>query len=276
MATKKPFFSIIIPALNEEKYLPHLLMDLTQQSFQDFEVILVDGHSDDQTITKAGLFSKKLPSLKIINSPKRHVCVQRNLGAQVARANILIFSDADNRLPPYFLQGIKYRWESENVDILSPFITPDIQTPQNNTISTALNLFLDLQMSIKPRFLLESCIIVNKDCFKTIHGFDETISYSEGTIFLETAIVHNFRAKIIKDPTYSFSFRRLKKFGTAKVISGAVGIQLMDLLGIEQKQINLSKLYPMLGGNSYSTNYKIQKNKISKFLKNIAKILKEF
>lgn len=272
----KPFFSIIIPALNEEQYLPSLLENLVCQTFKDFEVIVVDGHSDDHTVAKAKTFKSRLPALTILTSQKRHVCTQRNLGAKSAKADILIFCDADNRLPPYFLQGIKYRWESENVDILSPFITPDIQTPQNNTISTALNLFLDLQMSIKPRFLLESCIIVNKDCFKTIHGFDETINYSEGTIFLETAISHNFRAKIIKDPTYSFSFRRLKKFGTAKVISGAVGIQLMDLLGIEQKQINLSKLYPMLGGNAYSANYKIQKNKISKFLKNIAKILKDF
>ncbi|PIR99204.1 hypothetical protein COT87_00775, partial [Candidatus Collierbacteria bacterium CG10_big_fil_rev_8_21_14_0_10_44_9] len=229
----------------------------------------------DATVKIAKKFSRLLP-LTIINSPKRHVCTQRNLGTKAAKADVFIFSDADNRLPPYFLQGIKYRWESENVDILSPFITPDIQTPQNNTISTTLNLFLDLQMSLKPRFLLESCIIVNKDCFNTIHGFDETVSYSEGTIFLETAIVHNFRAKIIKDPTYSLSFRRLKKYGTAKFISGAVGIQLMDLLGIDQKRIKLNKLYPMLGGSVYDSRYKINKTKIAKFLKNITEILKDF
>jgi len=55
----KPFFSIIIPALNEEKYLPHLLDDLTKQTFRDFEVILVDGNSSDATVAKANL----LPNL---------------------------------------------------------------------------------------------------------------------------------------------------------------------------------------------------------------------
>ncbi|MFH1244651.1 MAG: glycosyltransferase, partial [bacterium] len=56
MATKKPFFSLIIPALNEAKYLPLLLDDLSKQTFLDFEVIVVDGNSDDQTVAKAKSF----------------------------------------------------------------------------------------------------------------------------------------------------------------------------------------------------------------------------
>jgi len=49
----KPFFSIVIPTLNEEKCLPRLLDDLTQQKEKDFEVIVIDGRSDDQTVKKA-------------------------------------------------------------------------------------------------------------------------------------------------------------------------------------------------------------------------------
>ena len=48
----EPFFSIIIPTLNEEKYLPLLLSDLEHQLFTDFEVIVVDGKSADKTVTK--------------------------------------------------------------------------------------------------------------------------------------------------------------------------------------------------------------------------------
>jgi hypothetical protein len=143
-------------------------------------------------------------------------------------------------------------------------------------VATALNIFLDLQMQIKPRFLLESCVIISRNCFQQVGGFDEQVDYNEGTAFLESASKLNFLAKVIKDPAYTFSFRRMRKYGSAKVISGAIGIQLMDLLGVEQNQLNLSKLYPMLGGNSYNANYQIQKNKISKFLKNITKILKDF
>ena len=272
----QPHFSIIVPALNEAKYLPHLLDDLYSQTFQDFEVIIVDGKSTDQTVTRARAYAKLLPSLKIITSPKRHVCTQRNLGAKHAKANILIFSDADNRLPPYFLQGIKYRWEALKVDLLSPFITPDDNSTQNKTITSAINLFLDLQMNIKPHFLLEACFIVSKKCFVEIEGFNENINYGEGTVFMDKFISNNFQAKIIKDPAYTYSLRRIKKYGTAKIINNVVGLQLMDLFGLNQEKIKLDKLYPMLGGSVYNSKYNIKKNKVSKFLKNIAKILQDF
>ena len=77
-----PFFSIVIPALNEEHYLPRLLLDLSKQTFQDFEVILVDAKSDDDTIGMAKQFEKKFGTLTILNSDKRNVAHQRNLGSQ--------------------------------------------------------------------------------------------------------------------------------------------------------------------------------------------------
>lgn len=272
---KIPFFSIIIPTLNEEKYLPKLLGDLSTQTFNDFEVIIVDGKSDDNTINIANSFRDSLPALRVIKSPKRHVCTQRNLGAKSSLTEVLIFSDADNRLPPYFLQGIKYRWELEKVNILSPLLEPDKKSPGNRNIAVAINLFLDLQMSIKPHFLLESCVIIDKNCFMKVGGFDEKTNYGEGTVFMDKAIELGYSAKIIKDPTYSFSFRRLKKYGTARIVSNTIRLQLMDLLGLDQGKINLGKLYPMLGGNSYKVNYKINKNKVSKFIKNFKKILQD-
>lgn len=272
----KPFFSIIIPTLNEAKYLPLLLEDLSNQTYQNFEVIIVDGKSDDQTIAKAKSFRSKLPALKIATSSKRHVCIQRNLGTKQATADIFIFSDADNRFPPYFLQGIKYRWELLGVDLLSPFITPDEDTPQNKSITNAINIFLDLQMNIKPHFLLEACFVVSKKCFLQVGGFNEEVNYGEGTIFMDKIIWNNFQAKIIKDPTYTYSLRRIKKYGTAKTINNVFKLQLMDLFGLDQEKIKLAKLYPMLGGNIYTSKYNIKKNKISKFIKNITKILKDF
>jgi glycosyltransferase involved in cell wall biosynthesis len=271
----KPFFSIIIPTLNEAKYLPKLLTDLSEQTFKDFEVVIVDGSSTDKTVELATTFKSKM-KLSILASTKRHVCTQRNLGANSAKAEILIFSDADNRLPPYFLQGLKYRCESEGLDIISPLICATASTPQNNTIAAALNVFLELDMSIKPRHLLESCFLINKECFLAIGGFDETIDYAEGNALLARAMHLGYTAKTVKDPNYEFSFRRLKKYGTAKTISNTVRLQILDLIGIEPGNINLKKIYPMLGGKSYNTKYKIQKNKISKFLKNISKLLKDF
>ena len=248
----KPFFSIIIPTLNESRYLPNLLSDLTSQTFQDFEVIIVDGHSDDQTVAKAKLFESKLPSLQILTSDKRHVCAQRNIGAKAATSPILIFSDADNRLPPYFLQGLKYRWESSDVGILACWLKPDISNRQNDAVALAINTFLELQANLKPTYLLEAMISVQKECFNSIGGFDESINYAEGKSFIQAAISLGFSSKIVRDPTYTFSFRRLRKYGVLSVAGRLARMELSELLGPEFHRFQAKKLYPMIGGTLFN------------------------
>lgn len=242
----KPQFSIIIPALNEEKYLPRLLGDLSRQTFSDFEVIVVDGHSDDQTTTKIKLFHQKLPLLTIITSPKRHVCTQRNLGAKRAKANTFIFMDADVQINPSFLLGIKYRLETNPADLFLPYLKPDIKSRQNETIATAINLFSDLQMSIKPRFLPETMVIISKKAFLAIKGFDESLNYAEGKLFIQNVFNLGFSIKVIKDPVYTCSFRRLRKFGILNLVSRIAKLELAELLGPEFKSSQAKKLYPML------------------------------
>jgi glycosyltransferase involved in cell wall biosynthesis len=269
MVKQKPFFSIIIPTLNEEKYLPHLLSDLSSQTFRDFEVIIVDGHSDDQTINVAKNYAKKLPKLTILTSPKRHVCVQRNLGASHAKSTILIFSDADNRLPSYFLQGIKYRWESSAVDILACWLAPDPVSAGNNVLASAMNLFLEIQNNVKPTYLMESMAIISKKCFSHIGGFDESMNYAEGKSIIQAANTLGYASKVIHDPLYGFSFRRFKKYGMLKVASHVAQLELSSLLGIDAVNLNAEKLYPMAGGKLFTQDKKVK----TKFQKNIAKLM---
>lgn len=268
----KPLFSVIIPALNEAKYLPHLLEDLSKQSFTDFEVIVVDGNSTDQTVAKAQSFAGLLPSLTILTSPKRHVCTQRNLGASHAKSDILIFSDADNRFPPYFFQGLKYRWESNQVDILSCWLIPDIRNRQNEAIALAINTFFELQNNVKPKYLLESFFSIKKSCFEAIGGFDETINYAEGKSIIQTAVAQGFVSKIYKDPVYTFSFRRFRKYGALTIAGNLAKLELSELLGPDFHNFQAKRLYPMLGGTLFSK----PKRAKNKFLKNISKILKDF
>src|SRR3989344_8640720 len=117
-----PALSIIIPTLNEEKYLPTLLTDLSRQTYRDFEVIIVDGHSADRTVAKANLFAHRLPLFKIVDSPIRDVCRQRNLCAEEAQAETLLFLDADNRIAPHFLLGLKYRQEQSRTDFFTTWV----------------------------------------------------------------------------------------------------------------------------------------------------------
>lgn len=269
----KPFFSIIIPALNEAKYLPKLLDDLSKQTFQNFEVVVIDGKSEDKTVELAKSFTSKLPKLSLLTSERRHVCTQRNLGAKNASGEVLIFSDADNRLPPYFLQGIKYRYELLGANILSPYIEPDIKNTQNDTLAKAFNLFLDTQKNFQSRIILESLIVISSKSFSKINGFNDQIDYAEGRDIMNKAEKHLLQVERIKDPTYAFSFRRLRKFGVLGTLTRMARIGLSSLIeGNTNKKAR--QLYPMLGGALFEVDKK-NKNSFQKKFQSILKKLQE-
>ncbi|MEI8232302.1 MAG: glycosyltransferase [bacterium] len=273
----KPFFSIIIPTLNEEKYLPKLLEDLSHQTFKDFEVIVVDARSKDKTVARAKSYLNLLPSLHILTSEKRHVCIERNLGADHAKSDLLIFSDADNRLPSYFLQGIKYRLESTPCDIAYTWIAPEKNTPQYKVIASAINLYYDAEVALlKSPAGMESMIIVKKDIFYQAGMFDTNINLGEGRYLAQAIEKIGGIPAIFKDPQYTYSLRRLQRFGTIRTASAVARSEILALLSMPSPQKDLfPKLYPMLGGGVYDQRVKLNKRKLPKFLKNIQKILRE-
>jgi glycosyltransferase involved in cell wall biosynthesis len=57
---EQPFFSIVIPCYNSESYLQETLKSIKEQSFQDFEVVLVDDHSTDTSLQQAQRLFKDL------------------------------------------------------------------------------------------------------------------------------------------------------------------------------------------------------------------------
>lgn len=82
--------SVIIPTLNEEAFLECLLKSLKRQTCQKFEIIIVDGGSNDKTVQIA-----KKYNAKIITRPKTPEFESRNIGGKIANGEILLFTSAD-------------------------------------------------------------------------------------------------------------------------------------------------------------------------------------
>lgn len=85
--------SVIIPTFNEEKALPSTLLHLLEQP-GDYEVIVVDGGSDDQTCA----IVQAEPRVRLLTAPKGRAS-QMNAGAKEARGEWVLFLHADTRLP---------------------------------------------------------------------------------------------------------------------------------------------------------------------------------
>ena len=99
---KKIDYSVIIPAYNEESFLPETLVSLKSamaQIQQQGEIIIVDNDSTDSTADIA-----KKNGTRIIFEPFRQISRARNTGAKAAKSAFLVFLDADTLLPPPLLK----------------------------------------------------------------------------------------------------------------------------------------------------------------------------
>lgn len=101
--------SVVIPAYNEEKALPHTLRELLRQG-GDYEVIVVDGGSTDRTIECVQEFTlstqhSALRSLRLLSAPKGRAS-QMNMGAKQAQGDWLLFLHADTVLPSGAIQRL--------------------------------------------------------------------------------------------------------------------------------------------------------------------------
>jgi glycosyltransferase involved in cell wall biosynthesis len=172
-------FSIIIPTLNEEKYLPLLLDSLAKQRFQGkWEILVVDGESKDTTKKIAQAYKKILNIVTVISS-KRGISLQRNIGAAKAKYNYFIFLDADTVLPEDFLSKVAKKINPrEKTFVALPFILPIKGTFADYIfVSVAYFLFL-LAGKFKP-LVTGMCLITTKENHSNIHGFNEKIIYGE-------------------------------------------------------------------------------------------------
>lgn len=90
---KKLFISIIIPTYNADKYLDNCLSSIFKQTYNNFEVFIIDGGSNDNTLDIA-----KRYNTIILNNPNRDAESGKSIGIQNAKGEIIALIDADNEL----------------------------------------------------------------------------------------------------------------------------------------------------------------------------------
>jgi len=268
-----PFFSIVIPTFNEEKFLPQLLQDLSDQTEKAFEVIVVDGNSEDKTFAEAQKFKKKL-ALKIIKSSKRNLSFQRNLGAQKASGSYIIFIDSDMKLGSDYLENVHTSIKRSKHLIYLPIHMPYDGTPSDSVLFQVLSVFVEIsQLSMKP-FTYGPSAIFERNFFFTLGGYDEKAFVFEDHELIQRARARGVKAELLSKITVYFSFRRFKKEGRVAVLSKYL-VAVIHLLvkGKVDKEIFQ---YEMGGSAKYllkkpaATDLKVQ---VQKHLENLKRLL---
>jgi glycosyltransferase involved in cell wall biosynthesis len=157
---------IIIPALNEEELIGRLIDSLTENTYKDKEIIVVDDGSVDRTVRVA----KEKGATVLINNPgHRGPAFSRNRGARYAKGDILCFLDADILLDDkYFLEKCANVFDEKTV-----VIYPSYRTIQDTLIEKVVT---------KKEGVSSFPVLIKKEVFLEIGGFPE-IGVGEDIIF---------------------------------------------------------------------------------------------
>ncbi len=263
------FFSVIIPTLNEEMYLPHLLHDLERQNKKNFEIIVVDAHSTDKTLDQISNFSR-LP-ITVLNSKKRNVSYQRNLGAQHAKGNYLIFLDADANIPVSFIRTVEKEINKHKYLIFIPSISPQPYTYEDHLLFSFANMLIEASQYLSKPMSAGGSIIIWNDYFHFIGGFNDHLFIAEDHEILQRAKKSGINTKFLRDITVKFSMRRMQREGRLKVFSKYA---LAILILLSKGKIE-NKIYTYdMGGVDYKAV--IKKQQSSEKYKKLIERLKKY
>lgn len=171
-----PFFTIIIPSFNRAHVLLRAIQSVLEQSYDGFELIVVDDGSSDNT--KEAVEGCSDDRLRYHYKTNGGVCTARNIGAALARGEYIVFLDSDDMVTSHWLADFK-----EAIDLESPDAVFCNMNRSNSLMKTlavidagdAYGTGKGLGIFIPGAFCLKTTV------FLSVGGYDENLKYGENT-----------------------------------------------------------------------------------------------
>lgn len=168
--------SIIIPTLNEDRFLPSCIKSITNQSLPRdmYEIIVADSHSSDRTPEIA-----KKHADCLLDIPREGAGAARNAGAEIAKAQILLFLDADTMIGKNFMQELLKNLDDKLIVGGTCDIYPSDGTPFGNAFFKLINMIYRLVYFIGKPHAQTKCCFYRRDVFRSLGGFNENLIITE-------------------------------------------------------------------------------------------------
>ena len=153
-----PLFSIISPVYNVDKYLERCINSVVNQTFNDFEYILVDDGSTDFSGSICDEFAEKDSRIKVIHKENGGVSSARNIGIDSSKGEWIVFVDSDDTLERNALEIISVYLNKYQLDLLV-FNTSTVYSDgqiQPSTDNLNLECYYD-EIALKDKLLPFAC-----------------------------------------------------------------------------------------------------------------------
>jgi len=220
--------SIIIPVLNEEKNLTRLLESLIISTDETYEVIVVDGGSNDNSLFIA---HQHIPSV-IVSQPGRGL--QMNNGAAIAKGEVLLFLHADTQLPTDGLSQLQKLSINED----GFWGRYDVRLSGERVIFRLIESLINLRSRLTSIATGDQAIFVSRNLFERVGGFQEIALMED--IALSKTLKRYSKPYCLKDRVVTSS-RRWQKYGVVRTILLMWKLRLYYFFGVSPD--TLKRLY---------------------------------
>ena len=242
-------FSLIVPMYNAESYIERCLQSIKEQTFHDFEVLLIDDGSSDRTVSLCRGSVEGDCRFRIIQSQTNQgVSAARNLGLKQAAGAWVWFIDADDRIVPTALESLAERLTSED-DV----VAFDYVKERKGNEKLFENLFDDEVIGNR-----EFCAKIFDRCchlpliwssifrrkFLTENGiyFDEGLALMEDCEYVVRIGKHLGRCTFLKKPLYHYivnmeSASQKWKPETGEMYVRAAAVIYQDILALDNPAV---------------------------------------
>ncbi len=193
----KPFFTVIIPTFNRKAILTRALDSLIVQTEQNWEAIIIDDGSTDETLQYISNFLKEDNRIQYQPQKNTGAALAKNVGIERAKGKFITFLDSDDAYTPNHL-AIRFA-------ILQEF--PDIQFLYGGAQIIG-NQYVPNRFDVSENIHLDDCVIggtffIERQLLLSLNGFND-IRIGEDADLYERLMLHKVKSKEVKEPTYLY------------------------------------------------------------------------
>lgn len=212
-----PMISIIIPVYKVESFLALCIQSILNQTYNDFELILVDDGSPDKSGDICDDFAKRDPRIKVIHKENEGVSKARNTGIDVSRGKYIMFADSDDFVEPTWCEEMINSIKRNSL-VISTYYINDLRENKNIKEGIFLegerNYFSFYKKNIFPFYQKN---LINSPCNKIYSSniikrnkiyFNENLSLGEDLLFnLDYLKNTNDEIIVVNKPLYNYVLR---------------------------------------------------------------------
>jgi len=243
-----PLISVILPSCDSQTWIAEAVESVLKQTHQQLELIIVDDHSLDDTLTILNGFTGD-PRITIIKRSQRSggPATPRNDGIRIATGNYLAFIDSDDVWHPEKLELQLKAITTNKLNFLSTLHTPFTQNSPAPEVVDKSELKIERkthQQLLSKNWVITSSALISKHLFNDVH-FDQAAEYVGVEDYLVWLHIHqrdNIQSAVLNAPLVLYRLRQ-DSISSSKVAMAMKIYYLLSHYTIAGKPLGIKRFY---------------------------------